>query len=71
VVGSFLKVGPDTIGQDCGLPDVEQFALLIPEQIDAWLVREMVECRLEFSRSSHQQLAFSRQQGKNVCTAVF
>jgi len=33
-----LKVGPDAGGQDCSLPNVEQIALLVPEQIDAWLV---------------------------------
>ena len=35
VVGPFLKIGPDAVGQHCGLPDVEQIALLILEQIDA------------------------------------
>ena len=64
-VGPFLKVGTDAVGQDCGLPDVDEFALLVPEQIDAGLVREMVEFGLEFSRSSHQLSAF-RSQGKNA-----
>jgi hypothetical protein len=71
VVGPFLKVGPHAVGQDCGLPDVEQFALLVSEQIDAGLVRQVVEFRLEFSRSSHQLLAFSGQQGESACKAPF
>ena len=59
VVGPFLKVGPHAVGQDCGFPDVEQFALLVLEQIDAGLVRQVVEFGLEFGRSSHQLSAFS------------
>ena len=71
VIAPFLKVGPDAIRQNRGLPDVEQIALLVPEQVDARLVREVVEFGLEFSRSSHQRSAFSSQQGKNACMALF
>ena len=47
VVGPFLKVGPYAVGENCGFPDVEQIALLVLEQIDSRLVRQMVEFRLE------------------------
>ena len=71
VVGPFLKVRPHTVRQNCGFPYIEQFALLVPEQIDTWVVREVVEFRLEFWRGSHQRSAFSGQQGKNVFTVPF
>jgi hypothetical protein len=53
VVGPLLKVRPHPVGQDCGLPDVEQITLLIPEQIDPWLVWQVVEFGLEVGRSRH------------------
>ena len=55
VVSPLLKVGPDPVGQDCGLPDIEQFALLVPKQIDAGLIWEVVEFGLEGGNEIHGQ----------------
>src|SRR5512139_154126 len=71
MISPLLKVGSDAVGQDCGLPDVEQITLLVPEQIDPWLIWQVVEFGLEFGGGSHRLSASSGQQGKSAHMAPF
>ena len=43
MVGSFLKVGPDTIGQDRGFPDIEDVTIGILEEIHPGIRRKVIE----------------------------